>query len=81
VVLIGTKLDLKENGTALEQLQSNGIESITSRQGHKLSQDINAVQYIECSAKTGSGVNRVFDVALHVILNNSNTKKKNCNIS
>jgi Rho family protein len=45
-------------------LSAQGQSPVTPQQGAAVAQDIGA-RYIECSAKTGSGVQDVFALALH----------------
>ncbi|MFQ6642555.1 hypothetical protein Gotur_018818, partial [Gossypium turneri] len=65
-VLVGTKLDLREDRAYLaDQLGSN---IITSAQGEELRKQIGAAAYIECSSKTQQNVKAVFDTAIKVVL-------------
>ncbi|XP_054168853.1 ras-related protein ced-10-like [Oppia nitens] len=48
---------------------------ITKAMGKKLAKKINASKYIECSAMTMSGVTEVFQEAVRIVLNPSNTHK------
>ena len=68
VVLVGTKLDLRENRETVEKLAEKGLSPITYTQGLKTQKDIGAVRYVECSALTGKGVKTVFDQAIQVAL-------------
>ncbi|KAG2383179.1 hypothetical protein C9374_004516 [Naegleria lovaniensis] len=76
MILVGTKVDLREMGD-----KSQGSDSISAQLGEKLRAEIKAVKYVECSAKTQQGVKMVFDEAIRAVLfpRNSGTKK-NCEI-
>ncbi|XP_076910874.1 rac-like GTP-binding protein ARAC7 [Bidens hawaiensis] len=66
VVLVGTKLDLRnDNGYLADHYGSNVI---TSAQGEELRKQIRAAAYIECSSKTQQNVKAVFDTAIKVVL-------------
>jgi GTPase SAR1 family protein len=57
IILVGTKLDLREDTTALKTLiaEKKATNPITTEQGHQLANEIGAVKYIECSALTQKG--------------------------
>ncbi|CAB3410331.1 unnamed protein product [Caenorhabditis bovis] len=81
VILVGTKLDLRDEPEPLRQLQAEGRAPITKSQGQKMAQRIKAVKYLECSALTQSGLTQVFEEAVRSILNPKPIKKKkSCNI-
>ncbi|KFK37274.1 hypothetical protein AALP_AA4G235800 [Arabis alpina] len=66
IVLVGTKLDLREN----KQFSMNypGACTISTEQGQELRKEIGALAYIECSSKTQQNVKAVFDAAIKVVL-------------
>ncbi|TVU16921.1 hypothetical protein EJB05_32925 [Eragrostis curvula] len=66
VVLVGTKLDLREDRSYLADHPSGSI--ITTEQGEELRKQIGAVAYIECSSKTQRNIKAVFDTAIKVVL-------------
>ena len=53
VILVGTKLDLRDDKDTIEKLKKVKMAPITYQQGLKMMKDIGAVQYLECSALTG----------------------------
>ncbi|GAB4852605.1 Rac-like GTP-binding protein arac7 [Ancistrocladus abbreviatus] len=65
IVLVGTKLDLREERGYADVTGSN---IITSAQGEELRKQIGAAAYIECSSKTQQNVKAVFDTAIKVVL-------------
>jgi len=68
ILLVGTKIDLREDKEALQALAENGASPIKREQGQKLSNKIRAVKYLECSALTQRGLKQVFDEAVRAVL-------------
>ncbi|KAJ6610097.1 small GTPase superfamily [Mycena sp. CBHHK59/15] len=66
IVLVGTKLDLREDQATIEKLR---MAPIQYAQGVAMSKDIRAVKYLECSALTQKGLKTVFDEAIRAVLN------------
>jgi len=63
VVLVCTKTDLREDERAIEEMRRNGWAPVQHEDGEKVAGKIKAYDYVECSAKTGSEVRRVFESA------------------
>jgi len=68
ILLVGTKIDLREDKEALQALADSGQSPIKREQGQKLSNKIRAVKYLECSALTQRGLKQVFDEAVRAVL-------------
>jgi len=68
-LLIGTKVDLREDKDSLERLAMKKLVPVTSQSGIELAQEIKAAKYIECSALTTVGLKFVFDEAIRTVLN------------
>ncbi|PIA53833.1 hypothetical protein AQUCO_00900431v1 [Aquilegia coerulea] len=66
IVLVGTKLDLRDGRNYNNDHIGSGV--ITSAQGEELRKQIGAAAYIECSSKTQQNVKAVFDNAIKVVL-------------
>lgn len=66
IVLVGTKLDLRDDRGYLAD--HPGAAVITTAQGEELRKLIGATAYIECSSKTQQNVKAVFDTAIKVVL-------------
>eukprot|EP01088_Endostelium_zonatum_P000564 TRINITY_DN1080_c0_g3_i1.p1 TRINITY_DN1080_c0_g3~~TRINITY_DN1080_c0_g3_i1.p1 ORF type:complete len:199 (-),score=38.74 TRINITY_DN1080_c0_g3_i1:70-666(-) len=64
IILVGTKIDLKEDEKTLEELKKGGQTVISTDQGQKLAAEIKAIKHLECSALTRKGLKNVFDNAL-----------------
>ncbi|KAG6832433.1 hypothetical protein H0H92_001479, partial [Tricholoma furcatifolium] len=67
VVLVGTKLDLREDPVTIEKLRDRRMAPIQYSQGLAMSKDIGAVKYLECSALTQKGLKTVFDEAIRAV--------------
>ncbi|XP_071821805.1 ras-related C3 botulinum toxin substrate 1-like isoform X2 [Apostichopus japonicus] len=68
IVLVGTKVDLRDDLNTKVTLQQNKEPPITFKQGLKLSKEIGAVKYAECSALTQQGMKTVFDEAIRAVI-------------
>ena len=84
ILLIGTKLDLREDKEASASLIEENQRPISSEEGRKLAKKIGAVNYIECSALSQKGLKEVFDEAINIVLYKDvqpiKKKKKKCKI-
>uniref|UniRef100_A0A3Q0SXN7 small monomeric GTPase n=1 Tax=Amphilophus citrinellus TaxID=61819 RepID=A0A3Q0SXN7_AMPCI len=76
IILVGTKLDLRDDKNTLEKLKKDKLSPITYTQGQALSKEIGSVKYLECSALTQHGLKTVFDEAIRVVLSPPPVKKK-----
>ncbi|EPS67166.1 hypothetical protein M569_07611, partial [Genlisea aurea] len=70
VVLVGSKLDLREHRS-----YSAGNNIVTTAQGEELRRQISAAAYIECSSKTQQNVKAVFDAAIKIVLQPARRKE------
>ncbi|ELR16755.1 raslike protein [Acanthamoeba castellanii str. Neff] len=69
-ILVGLKIDLREDPTALETLYKQKLSPITTDEGRRLAQELGAAAYAECSAMTQRGLKTVFDEATRAVLKN-----------
>lgn len=77
IVLIGTKLDLREDEEMLKKLKEKDQSPITTDMGKRLATEIGAVHYGECSARTQKGLKEIFNAAIEAHLNpKTNAKDK-----
>jgi small GTP-binding protein len=63
-LLVGTKLDLRDDPKTLKKLKDENQCPTTPEQGSQLAREVGAVTYMECSALTQTGVNEVFYEAI-----------------
>ncbi|KAK1309970.1 Rac-like GTP-binding protein 4 [Acorus calamus] len=74
IVLVGTKLDLREDKHFLSD--HPGLTAVTTAQGEELRRQIGASYYIECSSKTQQNVKAVFDAAIKVVIKPPSKQKE-----
>ncbi|XP_052215953.1 ras-related C3 botulinum toxin substrate 2-like [Dreissena polymorpha] len=77
VIVVGTKIDLRENKEAIGQLAQQGLSPIKREQGIKLANKIRAVKYMECSALTQRGLKQVFEEAVRAVIHPQPVRPKN----
>jgi len=75
IVLVGTKIDLREDSKKLEELKQRGKKPVTAPEAQAVATRIGAVKYLETSAKLDVGVKAVFDEAIRVALIPSGKKR------
>uniref|UniRef100_A0A914WMX8 Uncharacterized protein n=1 Tax=Plectus sambesii TaxID=2011161 RepID=A0A914WMX8_9BILA len=84
IILVGTKLDLRDDRDTIERLRERRLAPISYLQGLAMAEEIseflidllqiitfrsmNAVKYLECSALTQMGLKQVFDEAIRAVL-------------
>lgn len=76
IILVGTKLDLREDRETIERLKEKGLTPITFEQGMGKAREVNAVKFMECSALTQKGLKAVFDEAIRAVIAPKPVKKK-----
>ncbi|WP_411022941.1 GTP-binding protein, partial [Salmonella sp. s51228] len=67
-ILIGTKLDLRDDHDTVSKLKEKKLAPINYTQGLQMMKDIGAGKYLECSALTQKGLKDVFDEAIRSVL-------------
>ncbi|MEQ2207871.1 Rho GTPase protein rac1 [Xenoophorus captivus] len=75
IILVGTKLDLRDDKDTVEKLKEKKLSPIIYPQGLAMAKEISAVKYLECSALTQRGLKTVFDGAIRAVLCPQPTKK------
>ncbi|KAG7226561.1 hypothetical protein INR49_003718 [Caranx melampygus] len=76
IILVGTKLDLRDDKDTIERLRDKKLSPITYPQGLAMAREIGAVKYLECSALTQRGLKTVFDEAIRAVLCPPPVKKR-----
>ncbi|CDR37595.1 CYFA0S01e12926g1_1 [Cyberlindnera fabianii] len=84
IILVGCKVDLREDPSTLQRLKEEGLSPVSSAEGQDVADKIGAIKYIECSAKKNYNVDEVFKAATRASLmtkdkiKKSSGKKKKC---
>ena len=76
VILIGTKVDKREDSIFIKQLKSKGLRTVSRSEGNKLASLIQANSYIECSALRQLNVKKAFNEAIAAALELDRSPKK-----
>jgi len=76
IILVGTKSDLRNDQSMIQQLQAKGMSIIKQEEAENRATDIGACKYLECSALTQEGLKNVFDEAIRAALNKPKTSGK-----
>ncbi|ELP86198.1 Rho GTPase, putative [Entamoeba invadens IP1] len=71
IILVGTKMDLREDPNCVEKMRNMGIEPIFIERGSQTAQEIGAVKYLECSALTQQNLKLVFEEAVRAYVTKS----------
>lgn len=80
-LIVGTQVDLRDDKVIIEKLQRQRLRPISQTEGERLSRELRAVKYVECSALTQRGLKNVFDEAIVAALEPPVIKKsKKCTI-
>jgi Ras-related C3 botulinum toxin substrate 1 len=76
LVLVATKMDLREDNDQIQRLKEKGLQPVSSEAGENLAKEIGAVCYCECSALTQKGLKQVFDEAIKAVIGGDKKKEK-----
>jgi Ras-related C3 botulinum toxin substrate 1 len=76
IVLVGTKLDLRYDSEALEELQQRLLSPIEFEHGKAKAREIGAFKYCEYSALTQRGLKEMFDDVVRAVYSNQPKKKE-----
>lgn len=76
VLLVGTKTDLRYSEEVLKRLGERQLKPIVPEQGISMSSKIGAHAYLECSAKSREGVQKVFQTAAKLSYKRLRFKRK-----
>ena len=78
-LIVGTQVDLRDDPAIVDKLARQRLRPVTTENGERLTKDLGAIEYVECSALTQKGLKNVFDEAIVAALEPPVTKKsKKC---
>ena len=67
IILVGTKLDLRDDEGTKESLRQKKMAPIQYEQAVMVAKEIKAQKYLECSALTQRNLKSVFDEAIRCV--------------
>jgi Ras-related C3 botulinum toxin substrate 1 len=85
IILVGTKLDLRNDEKEIKKLKMKNEIPITYEEGIKLKKELGFYNYFECSAKEQYNLNELFEYCVKIVykslkkqikFNNKNKKEK-----
>ncbi|RWA09418.1 hypothetical protein EKO27_g5683 [Xylaria grammica] len=76
LILVGTKTDRRVGAGLWAPLYPNLETRITATEGAMTATGIGAIRYVECSAKTGQGINGVFKEGVRAVFDRRETVEK-----
>ena len=77
IILVGTKIDLRDNRDEVRKLKGKALKPVTSEEGRRLARKLKLSRYVECSALTGKGLSHVFEEAVSECMNGSGSPEAN----
>ncbi|XP_007910146.1 ras-related C3 botulinum toxin substrate 1 isoform X2 [Callorhinchus milii] len=81
IILVGTKLDLREDKETLDKLKEKNLAPVTCEQATQVAKEIGAVKFIESSALLQRGLKAVFEEAIRsVIFRPAQKRKLKCSL-
>lgn len=72
---MGTKLDVRQDEELVLKLKEKLVTPVSIADGLRMQEAIGAVKYMECSARTMSGIDIIFEEAVRIALDSIKTKK------
>lgn len=76
IILVGTKLDQRDDKDTTERLEKMKMTPVTFTEGLDMATETGAVKYLECSALTQRGLKTVFNEVIHAVLHRPPVKKR-----
>ncbi|KAJ2747152.1 GTP-binding protein Rho1 [Coemansia sp. BCRC 34301] len=76
IILVGCKMDLRNDPRTIDELRKSNQTPVSYEKALEVSRIIGAKEYLECSAKTGEGVNEAFEAATRAALKAKDAKGK-----
>jgi len=67
-ILVGTKVDMRDDQETTARLAEKKLAPITFQRGQEMAKELKSAKFMECSALTQQGLKAVFDEAIMVVL-------------
>ncbi|BFU26210.1 Rho family GTPase [Entamoeba histolytica HM-1:IMSS-B] len=71
LMMVGTKIDLRDNAAEVKKITDQGLQVISPEKGQQMADELKCVKYMECSALTRKGLKEVFETAVKYVLENN----------
>ncbi|XP_051899362.1 ras-related C3 botulinum toxin substrate 1-like isoform X1 [Pristis pectinata] len=78
IILVGTKVDLRDDKETIEKLKERNMAPITREEGEQKAKEIGAVKYVESSACKQEGLKTIFEEAIRAVILQPVKKKRLC---
>jgi len=75
-ILVGLKLDLRNDPETIEKLRAKKQSPVQREDGEALARELGAFKYLECSALVQTGLKQVFDEAIRCVIYHQNKPQK-----
>jgi GTPase SAR1 family protein len=75
-ILVGTKIDARDDPVVREQLRNRNQSPLLPEDGTRMAAEICANKFVECSALNQLGLKNVFDEAVRMVLWNKTSERK-----
>jgi small GTP-binding protein len=76
IILVGTKIDLRDDPASIRKLDSKGYSAVTTAEGEEKALEIDAVAYHEISSLTNVGLDDLFKNIIRIPLTPSSGGEK-----
>jgi Ras-related C3 botulinum toxin substrate 1 len=80
VIVVGLKLDLRDDKDVAAHLKKQQQAPVSYDQGFDIAKEVNAWKYLECSALARKGVQQVFEEAVRAVEHKIQSKSKKNNL-
>lgn len=67
-IIVGTKLDTRNDNKIIADLAAKRQQPVTTKRGEVICSELRGFKYLECSALTQEGLKQVFDEAIRCVL-------------
>jgi small GTP-binding protein len=78
VILVGTKIDLRDDADEIDKLAKSKLKPLSPEDGLHVCAKHKLYKYVECSAKTQVGLKEVFDEAIRAVYMRNMKKSSGC---